>query len=314
MHRTRKSVLLFATLLAGLLFLATAQTAPLFPSYASEPPSQATTAQREVNWLEHNLDPNAPVGSPLNPALILPADLGSMVRDMPGTQQLGDNVIIPAAQFRNKLQLPFAVTLLGPLLERISAVKSFDGFSAIDATSASRNATSIFFEPQKVARRLTAEDLSHTAKLLRDGDIVFGAHLANYMTWGRYNHVAIVSDAARGMLMESTANQPLDRPGVRPIEWDKFATGYAHVGVARVRGLSADQITRVVRWTAERKGRLYRWPLVGGWERMDDSRMYCSQLVWLAFKQVGIDLDSDQGILIFPDDLYNSPHVEHIVK
>ncbi len=36
----------------------------------------------------------------------------------------------------------------------------------------------------------------------------------------------------------------------------------------------------------------------------------CAHLVWYAYKQVGIDLDSDGGILVTPYDIQNSPYLE----
>ena len=36
----------------------------------------------------------------------------------------------------------------------------------------------------------------------------------------------------------------------------------------------------------------------------------CAHLVWYAYKQVGIDLDSDGGLLVTPYDIQNSPYLE----
>ena len=38
----------------------------------------------------------------------------------------------------------------------------------------------------------------------------------------------------------------------------------------------------------------------------------CAHLVWYAYMQVGIDLDSDGGILVTPTDIQNSPYLEVI--
>ena len=75
-----------------------------------------------------------------------------------------------------------------------------------------------------------------------------------------------------------------------------------------------NQLARVIRWVEDRKGKPYRWPIIMGLDTSDESRFYCSQLVWLAYKNVlNIDLDNDKGVLIFPDDLYESSDVEKIV-
>ncbi|HVQ38518.1 MAG TPA: hypothetical protein VMS31_13350, partial [Pyrinomonadaceae bacterium] len=93
-----------------------------------------------------------------------------------------------------------------------------------------------------------------------------------------------------------------------------FASTYVHVGIVRVKGLEPSQVVRVIRWVEDRKGKPYRWPIVMGLDTSDESRFYCSQLVWLAYKNVlNIDLDNDKGVLIFPGDLYDSSYVEKIV-
>ena len=126
--------------------------------------------------------------------------------------------------------------------------------------------------------------------------------------------VALVVDAAHGILAESTAELPTDMPGVRVVEWSKFASGYAHVGVVRLKGKTANDLPRVVSWVSERKGKPYRWPIIQGLDKLDQSRFYCSQLVWLAFKNVlNLDLDADKGLIVFPDDIYYSKEFVDVI-
>lgn len=40
----------------------------------------------------------------------------------------------------------------------------------------------------------------------------------------------------------------------------------------------------------------------------------CAHLVWYAYMQVGIDLDSDGGILVTPEDISNSPYLKIVQK
>jgi len=40
------------------------------------------------------------------------------------------------------------------------------------------------------------------------------------------------------------------------------------------------------------------------------NRTHCAHLVWRAFKQFGIDLDSNGGKIVKPQDIANSPHLE----
>ncbi|MEE1303246.1 MAG: hypothetical protein UHD64_10725, partial [Bacteroidales bacterium] len=42
------------------------------------------------------------------------------------------------------------------------------------------------------------------------------------------------------------------------------------------------------------------------------SGTHCAHVIWYAYQQVGIDLDSDGGIFVTPYDIQNSPYLEVI--
>lgn len=267
------------------------------------------------SWLDYKFDADAPMGDSRNPAIVLPPGLLTILGDVAGAKRIGDTIFIPAAELQKIARQPLAALALAPLLNQSTNVKSFDGFSAVDMTGLIKNLPSEILEaPDDAARRLNGQNPDELRKLLRDGDIVFGAHVFNYMTWGRFNHVAIVLDAARGVIAESTAQVPSDMPGVRVVDWDKFVSGYARVGIVRIKPARAEQLPKVVSWISERKGKPYRWPLIQGLEKSDQSRFYCSQLVWIAFKEVlNLDLDIDKGVLVFPDDIYYSKEYVDVI-
>jgi uncharacterized protein YycO len=255
------------------------------------------------------------MGDSRNPAVVLPPGLLTILGDVAGAKRIGDMIFIPAAELQKIARQPLAVLALAPVLKQMTNVKSFDGFSAVDMTGLIKNLPSEIIEaPDNAARQLNGQNPDELRKLLRDGDIVFGAHVINYMTWGRFNHVAIVLDAARGVIAESTAQVPSDMPGVRVVDWNKFVSGYARVGIVRIKPARAEQLPKVVSWISERKGKPYRWPLIQGLEKSDQSRFYCSQLVWIAFKEVlNLDLDVDKGVLVFPDDIYYSKEYVDVI-
>ena len=277
--------------------------------------NQVISSRQIDRWLDYDFDQAAPMGSAKNPAIILPAEMANLLGNLAGVKRQGEIVFIPAAEFKKAAAMPFAGAMLSPVISQLSNIKSFDGFSAIDGTGLIKNVPSLLYEPlNTTGGRLTGANPESNGHLLQNGDLVFGSHVINFMTWGRYNHVAIVTDAARGILVEATAEVPSDKPGVRSIDWKSFASNYAHVGIVRVKGAQPNQLARVIRWVEERKGKPYRWPIIMGLDTTDESRFYCSQLVWLAYKNVlNMDLDSDKGVLIFPDDLYDSSDVDKIV-
>jgi uncharacterized protein YycO len=291
---------------SGLLLIVTIVTLVATTENASSTTNPQNRPRRIDSWLDFNFDPNAAVGDARNPAVILPATFATLLAGAAGAKRIGDTLVVPATEFQRIANQPLASALLAPLLNQLANVKSFDGFSAVDMTGLIKNLPSELTEAvDATARSATGENFAATRKLLRNGDLVLGSHVINYMTWGRYNHVAIVTDAMRGVLAESTATVPTDRPGVRLIEWKSFAEGFSHIGVVRLRSASADQLSRVISWLEARKGKPYRWPIIQGLDKTDQSRFYCSQLAWLAYKEVlNVDLDSDKGVLVFPDDIY----------
>jgi uncharacterized protein YycO len=124
----------------------------------------------------------------------------------------------------------------------------------------------------------------------------------------------LVSDPQAEAVVESTADRVgSDRPGVQDSTWKKFVAEYREVVLLRVKGVTKEQAARVVAWAEARKGRPFRWPAVDGTNKNDDARMYCAQLVWIAYKrELNIDLDAFGAAVIHPDSIYNSPHVHQI--
>ena len=279
--------------------------------------SDSASAQSRTidRWLDFAFDSSAPLGDAKNPAVILPSTIAELLGDVPGLKRSGDAVIMPAAQFQQIAKQPLVAIAVGPTLKQLSNVRSFDGFNAVDLTGMIQNLPSEIIElPDRAAQKANGQNLDEIKKLLRDGDIVFGSHVINYMTWGRFNHVGVMVDARRGVIAESTASLGTDKPGVNLDDWNSFAKGYARIGVVRVKGLTPEQFGRLKEWLAGRNGRPYRWPIIQGLDKLDQSRFYCSQLVWLAFREVlDIDLDVDKGMLVFPDDIYNSKNYVEVI-
>ena len=284
--------------------------------HVKQPPLSFSQDQTRTikSWLDFKFDSNAAIGDARNPAVILPSDMADIIGDMP-FKRSGDVVFIPASQIQQMAANPLMAVALAPILNQLGNIKSFDGFNAVDMTSLLKNLPSEIMEaPDAAAREFIPQDTNAIQKSFRDGDIVFGSHVINYMTWGRFNHVAIVMDAARGTLAEATATLPTDMPGVRLVDWKKFASGYSHIGVVRLKGKSAKDLMSIVSWVSERKGKPYRWPIIQGLNKTDQSRFYCSQLVWLAFREVlNLDLDVDKGVLVFPDDIYYSKEYVDVI-
>lgn len=143
------------------------------------------------------------------------------------------------------------------------------------------------------------------------GDILLGGNPVN-KDLGQFAHVAIVTDVKNEKLFESNCKLGSDKPGTHEISWSEFSKHYLYMYRLRVKGLTPAQAGRVVEWVKQHNGKPYRYPAVDGLEKNDDTRMYCSQLPWVAYKRVAdIDIQGgDKGPIIHPDDLYKSDKVD----
>lgn len=137
------------------------------------------------------------------------------------------------------------------------------------------------------------------------GDILVGGNPVN-VDLGQFAHVAIVTDVQNEKLFEANCTKGSDKPGTHEISWPDFSKHYQYIFRLRVKNLTGDQTAKVVGWVKNHKGKPYRYPVVDGLKKNDDTRMYCSQLVWVAYKRV-LDIDIQGGAkseIIHPDDLY----------
>ena len=46
--------------------------------------------------------------------------------------------------------------------------------------------------------------------------------------------------------------------------------------------------------------------------KITEGKQHCSELVWRAYKAAGVDLDSNDGLRLYPDDIYYSPKLRPV--
>ena len=144
------------------------------------------------------------------------------------------------------------------------------------------------------------------AHLIR-GDILLlrSDHNANYGYW---KHIALyVGD---DYVIESSAAYDVEnhvwlKDGVTytKVE-DLLSREIDEVLVMRLKG-NPQAIETAIDYADSQIGKKYDWFLL----KSNEDSQYCSELIWRAFKLSGIDLDSDGGPYIAPDDIANSPHL-----
>lgn len=88
--------------------------------------------------------------------------------------------------------------------------------------------------------------------------------------------------------------------------------------ILRVKGVSDGQIEYVVWFAEEQIGKEYDgfFPNNKTWTELAMSKFNCSELVWKAyyFSGGGTDLDSNGGLAVYPNNIYNSDKVEFVKK
>jgi len=148
-------------------------------------------------------------------------------------------------------------------------------------------------EPEFPARPVVLPEALHEGDLVfRTGhDAVSGAVLALDPT-PQFSHVGILArrDGAWVVIHSLPPAFPGDRDGVRvePLR-DYLSTGNARqAAVYRLAGGSREQVRAAVMeaFSYDRKHTAFD----GDFDLKDHRRLYCTELVWLAFRKAGVDL------------------------
>lgn len=147
---------------------------------------------------------------------------------------------------------------------------------------------------------------------LQDGDVLVTKN-SRFLGW-RNGHVALVVDAKRGMLLEAV----MLGTKTRLCSVDKWSS-YPSFQVLRlkeeyrqVKGDLKDSLPKLVAEYARNNLVEIPYHLLAGIFDEELRGTHCAHLVWYAYKQFGIDLDSDGGLIVTPNDIQNSDYMEKI--
>lgn len=144
-----------------------------------------------------------------------------------------------------------------------------------------------------------------TLAALQDGDVLVTA--TTIVAWWRFGHSALVVDASGGRVLESIGMGSDSKYNSTSV-----FTNLANFMVLRPKA-EAETKVQVVEYAKENLVGLPYVFTVGILSKKNPKKIkytQCAHLVWYAYKQFGIDLDSDGGALVLPQDLANSSHLE----
>lgn len=196
------------------------------------------------------------------------------------------------------------------------------GRRAVDEVMAAEGAEGILrFQEQYFARRsyrceylfpLTKEeslddglghDIFTQLAPLHDGDILIS--LSTHTLGWRHGHCAIVTNAEAGETVEAVTI--FSRTSVQHVEkWTNFPT----IAVLRPRGMTDAQLSEVAAYTRDNLLDLPYRLLAGVLGK--DWGTHCSYLVWSAFEHFGLDIDSNGGLVVTPEDILGCAELETV--
>lgn len=166
---------------------------------------------------------------------------------------------------------------------------------------------------------------------LCDGDLVFRqgvgpesqAVLQLDSAGGQYSHVGIViSDHGKWKVVHAVPGESddgIDRVKIEPIDSFFLSTRAEHGAVMRLKGCDGTTAQRAARKAAQYAGT----PFDYSYNWSDTTRIYCTQLIVVAFSSAGINLLNDvprlsnqnsKNIIVFPSDIASNDSLKVVYK
>lgn len=158
-----------------------------------------------------------------------------------------------------------------------------------------------------VVRNASLPALSPQADILQPGDILFVDLYKGWSHGGYWDHLALyVGERA---VVEATYNGGVcHTPVERFLERDKPAD----ISVKRLKEtpLREEIIQRAIEYALDQVGKPFDFTATATFPlKFNEENQHCAEVIWRAYKSAGVDLDSDNGLLLYPDDIYYSPRL-----
>jgi uncharacterized protein YycO len=162
-----------------------------------------------------------------------------------------------------------------------------------------------------------------TGTLLQGGKYRIEGVLRLDSAGGQYSHIGIVvNDNGKWKVVHAVPGESrdgIDRVKIEPIDTFFLSTRAAHGAVMRLRGCSAV----AAREAAQSAARLVGVPFDYNYNWQDTTRLYCTQLIAVAYSSAGIDLLSGvprlsgrntKNIIVFPGDIASNDSLTTIFR
>lgn len=139
---------------------------------------------------------------------------------------------------------------------------------------------------------------------VKNGDILL-TRSTHTLFW-RHGHCGIVTDAAKGTVLESL------EPGTLSMDqniskWQSYST----LKIMRLKDARSDLPDKIAKYAAEKlSGIKYEIFAPKRYDNAIPESENCAQIIWQAYHHFGYDIDSNRGTIVTPSDIAGSPLLE----
>jgi uncharacterized protein YycO len=150
---------------------------------------------------------------------------------------------------------------------------------------------------------------------LQPGDILFVDIYEGWCHGGFWDHLALyVGEQPYGgaSVVEATFNGGVC---LTPVASFLKRDEPAKVAVRRLKGASGheEDIQKAIDYALAQVGKPFDFTATATLPaKINERNLHCVELVWRAYKAAGIDLDINDGLLIYPDEVYFSPKLTRL--
>jgi uncharacterized protein YycO len=144
-------------------------------------------------------------------------------------------------------------------------------------------------------------------EFLEPGDLLFVDIYNGWSEGGYWDHAAVYVEDPYPSVVEATYNLGISQTGLAEFVARDLP---AEVSVRRLKRIpNRDEVIRVVvEYALAQVGRPFDYAATATIPvKINENNLHCAELAWRSYMAAGVDLDSDGGLLVFPDDIYFSP-------
>ena len=148
-------------------------------------------------------------------------------------------------------------------------------------------------------KTLDADPVS--ADILQPGDILFVDIYEGWCHAGFWDHLGLYVGGEE--IVEATFSG-----GITMISLQSFLErdGDAKIGVRRPT-CSEEDIRKIIDYAEAQVDKPFDFTASTSFPlKFNEKNLHCTELIWRAFKEAGIDIDVDYGLFVYPDDIYFS--------